>query len=60
MVAPIPPVKNSTKIFFTLKSLEVDYGCELKIYICMNPVIFILVDTESECLQKLCFTVYEP
>jgi len=40
--------------------LEVDNGCDLIIYIYMNPVTFISVDTEGECLQKLCFILYEP
>lgn len=58
MVAPIPPVKKSTKIFFI--KLEVDNRCDLIIYICMNPITFILVDTEGECLQKSCFILYDP
>ena len=52
-------LKTVQKYFLHL-SLEVDNRCDLIIYISMNQVTFILVDTEGECLQKSCFILYEP
>lgn len=43
-------LKTVQKYFLHL-SLEVDNRCELIIYICINPVTFILVDTEGECFR---------
>ena len=44
-------LKTVQKYFLHL-SLEVDNRCDLIIYICMNPVTFILVDTEGECFRN--------
>lgn len=51
---------KTVKKYFLHLSLEADNRCELIIYICMNPVTFILMDTEGECFQKSCFILYEP
>jgi len=44
-------LKTVQKYFLHL-SLEIDNRCELIIYICINPVTFISVDTEGECFRN--------